>query len=131
MLVSWLIIITILIILGIFGIWAYKSIQNISNNGCILASKNSDGYTCSCEKGLTQDNCISQGGIWRTKPCETDQNEWNTICRDQLLGSCITATGCQYPNMKSECQLSQGTWNAGKKCQTQESAPSQDQTLWT
>jgi hypothetical protein len=126
----WLLLIIILLVLGGIGILAYKTLNNSLHSGCISAGKNSSGYTCTCETGMNKNDCKAKNGVWQSKSCGNSE-EWDPICRTQILGSCVTSTGCAYPTLESECKSSAGNWKSGNQCSTPLAGPSQAGTNWT
>jgi len=126
---AWLLPILIILLIGGIGILAYTSLNKTLHSGCISAQKGNSGYSCTCETGMNKNDCAAKNGIWQSKACG-NADEWDPICRTQILGSCTTSTGCAYPTLESECKLS-GGWKAGNQCSTPSSAPSQAGTEWT
>jgi hypothetical protein len=125
--ITWLLLIIIILVLGIAGTFIYKTLNKTLHSACVSAEKSSTGYTCACQTGMNKNDCEAKHGIWQSKPCG-NPNEWDPICRTQILGSCTTSTGCAYPTLKNECQSS---WKAGNQCSTPSAAASQAGTKWT
>lgn len=125
-----IVLIIILCLLGILGYIAYKALGKIMNRSCIVAIKNDSGFSCNCETGLTQADCSSKGGLYQTQSCDNSK-DWTDQCRNKLLGSCTTSTGCAYPSLSSDCLSAGGTWKAGNTCTTPVAALSHPGSEWT
>lgn len=109
-----LILVLFLFIIGGIGILAYKTLDKILHSSCISVGKTGSGYSCACETGITKDNCETKNGVWQSNPCGK-VDEWDRVCKTQILGSCVTSSGCHYPILESECKSS-GTWSKDDKC---------------